>query len=66
MERHAFYIILLSIIGILWYMSLWGIFEEFVDFIHKKYKIHRRYLYMGVVSVILVTILIHPQILEII
>jgi len=65
LERHAFYIVILSIVGIMWYMSFWGIFDECVDYIHKKYKISKRVIYSSVISVILVIILIHPEILDI-
>ena len=65
MERHAFYIVLLSIVGILWYVSIWGIFEGMIEFVEKKYKIHKRYQYIFVIAVILIIILIHPEILDI-
>ena len=65
LEKNAFYIVILSILGIIWYMSFWGIFEELVDYIHNKYRISKRVIYLSVISVILVIILIHPAILDI-
>lgn len=65
LERNAFYIVILSVIGILWYMCLWGIFEDMIDYLHKKYRISKRCIYVSVVSFILVIILIHPEILDI-
>ena len=64
MERHAFYIVLLSIVGILWYVSIWGIFEGLIEFIETKYKVHKRYQYIFVIAAILIIILIHPEILD--
>jgi hypothetical protein len=63
LERHAFYIVILSLIGILWYVAIWGLFEDSVEYLHTKYKISRRSIYISVVSAILLFILIHPQIL---
>jgi hypothetical protein len=65
MERHAFYIVILSVVSILWYLSLWGIFEECVEYINKKYKFSKRSIYISVISVILIFIVINPEILNI-
>ena len=65
MERKALYIILLSLVGILWYICVWGIFEGLIDTIETKYRIDRRYQYISVIVAILLIILIHPRILDI-
>jgi len=65
LERHAFYIVMLSIVGILWYMCLWGIFDESIEYIHKKYKYSKRLIYSVIIACILVTILVHPEVLDI-
>jgi len=65
MERRALYIILLSLVGILWYVCVWGIFEGLIDTIETKYRIDRIYQYTYIIATILLIIVIHPKILDI-
>jgi len=64
LERRAFYTILLSVIGILWYVCMWGIFDESIDYIHKKYRFSKRCIYVSIIALLLLIVLIHPTILK--
>jgi hypothetical protein len=65
LEQRTFYIILLSIIGILWYMSLWGLFDAFAEHIEKKHKVPKWNIQLMAVISILVLVLLHPEILSV-
>jgi len=64
LEKRAFYAIFLSIVGIMWYVSFWGIMDESVEYINQTYDISKRAVYISIISVILLGILINPGILD--
>jgi hypothetical protein len=64
LEKRAFYAIFLSIVGIMWYASFWGIMDELVEHINQKHEISKRVIYISIISVILIGILINPGILD--
>jgi hypothetical protein len=64
LEKHVFYAIILSIVGILWYVSFWGIIDESVEYINQTYEISKRAIYISIISVILIFILMNPGILD--
>ena len=64
MDRRAFYIVILSVIAILWWAAVWGTFEGVVDDIAAKYGIRKRAQYIFVIGVILLFIALHPEILD--
>ena len=64
MERRAFYVLLISVITVLWWVSVWGTFEGFIDDITEKYGICKRTQYLFVIGVIILFIALHPEILD--
>jgi hypothetical protein len=65
LKRDTFYVILLSIIGILWYMSLWGIFDAFAEHIEKKHRVPKWNIQLSVVISILIIVILNPAILKV-
>ena len=64
LENHALYAIVLSVLAILWWTALWGLFDEISDTIEAKYGVTKRVQYVMILCFILLVVLIHPQILN--
>lgn len=64
MEKHAFYILILSVLGIMWWIGISGIIYDAIDDIHHKYRIHKHILHASIIAFVLLVIWIHPQLLK--
>ena len=64
MGKHAFYILILSVLGIMWWIGVSGIIYDAIDDIHKKYRIHKDILHGGIIAFVLLVIFIHPQLIK--
>jgi uncharacterized membrane protein YidH (DUF202 family) len=64
LENSALHILLLSILGILWWTAVYGIFDDVIEHIKRKHSIPRRAQYFFIIALILLVVLIDPQFLK--
>jgi hypothetical protein len=65
LNTEAVYVILLSVLGIMWYTALWGIFDDISEEIYQRYKISKYVQRLTVVAFILIIVFSNPKILGI-
>jgi len=64
LEKRSFYILMISVLGILWWVAIYGLVNDLMDHIRDKYKISYRVQSIFIIAFVLFVILIHPDILE--
>jgi hypothetical protein len=64
LEEHAFFILFIALVLIVWWYAVWGLLDEFTIYLHKKYGIQKRNIYAVFLLVIVLLIGIFPQILK--
>ena len=64
LEERAFSILLISILGILWWMAIYGLLDDLMSHIKQKYRISRRVQCIFIVAFVMLVIMIHPQVLD--
>ena len=64
LEEHAFFILFVAIILMVFWHAVWELLGELTDYIHRQYGVKKRDVY--IISLMIVTLLIgiFPQILE--
>lgn len=64
LEEHAFFILFIAVILMVFWHAVWELLGELTDYLHKKYGMKKVHIYM--ISLLCVTLLIgvFPQILE--
>ena len=63
MEKHAFYVLLLSVLAAIWWVATWGLIDDAIESIQEKYKISKRAIYFTLIGSIIFIIFIHPELL---
>ncbi len=63
LEEHAFFIVFISILLIFFWIAVWGITEDTVEWLAEKYSVKKVYIYWGLLLVILGFIALFPQLL---
>ena len=63
-ERHGLEILAVAVVGILFWIGLWGITDEGISYISKRYKIEKIYLYLALTVAVLLIFLAFPHILD--
>ena len=64
MEEHAFFILFIALVLIVWWYAVWGLLDEFTSYLHKKYGIQKRNIYAIFLLLVVLLIGIFPQILK--
>ena len=64
LEEHAFFIIFIALILMVFWHAVWELLGELTDYLHKKYGMKKVHIYMISLLGVLLLIGIFPQILE--
>lgn len=64
MENHAFFIIFLSFIMIVFWHAIWELLTEFTDTVHTRHGIAKWKIYVGSLVLVLLFIGVYPKILD--
>jgi hypothetical protein len=64
LEKHAFYILFIAFVLILFWFSLWGLLDEIVDEIKRRSGCKKHGVYLGMLLVVLGIIAFFPRALE--
>lgn len=63
-ERHAFSVLFFSAVAIVWWVALWGLIEDTVDRLERRYGVTRRTVYGWILFGIAAFIFLFPELLE--
>ena len=64
LEEHAFFIVFISIILVIFWYAVWGFLDEFTEQLNKKYGIRKTTIYFTFLLMVMLLIGIFPQILQ--
>ena len=64
LEEHAFFILFIGIILIMFWYAVWHFLEEFTEFLNKKYGIRKLSTNTAFLLIVLLFIGVFPQILQ--
>jgi len=64
MEDHAFFIVFMGVILVLFWHGVWELLNEITNHIHTRHGIEKWKLYLGSIVGVLLLIGLFPQILE--
>lgn len=64
LEEHAFFIVFISLILILFWHAVWGLLDEFTEVLNKKYGIKKITISVVFLLIVLLFIGIYPKILQ--
>ena len=64
MKEHAFYILLLSLLPVLWWVAIWTLADDALESIQAKYKISKRVQCWFIIAFIILLIYINPEMLS--
>jgi hypothetical protein len=63
-EEHAFFILFLGFVLILFWHAVWELLTELTDLIHRRHGIPKWKMYVGSLIFVILVIGLYPQILE--
>ena len=64
MEEHAFFILFIAFIVVLFWHAVWELSNEFVEHLHEKYGIKKVHVYVLYLLIVILVIGMFPQVLE--
>jgi hypothetical protein len=64
LEEHAFFVLFIAFIVVLFWHALWELSNEFVNYLHEKYGVKKSHVYMIYLLIVILLIGIFPQVLE--
>jgi hypothetical protein len=64
LEEHAFFILFVSLILMVFWHAVWELLGELTDYLHKRYGITKRNVYLISILVVILLVGIFPQILQ--
>jgi len=64
MEEHAFFILFIAFIIVLFWHAVWELLNELVDYLHQKYGMKKTYVYIIYLMIVILIIGLFPQVLE--
>ena len=64
MGKHAFYVLLLSVLAAIWWVAMWGLIDDAIETVQDKYKISKRAICFALIGCIILIIFIHPNLLS--
>jgi succinate dehydrogenase hydrophobic anchor subunit len=63
-ERHAFFLLSLSILAVAWWVSIWGLLEEYVDWAKDRFKVDKHTIYLSMLIFVVLVVFIFPELLD--
>jgi len=63
-EKHAFFILFISVIAIAWWVSIWGLMEGYIDWLENNYKVKRVIIYLYLFAAVMLIIFLFPELLD--
>lgn len=64
LEEHAFFILFIAFVLMASWYAVWGLLDEFTSYLHKRYGIRKRDIYLVFLLIVVLLIGIFPQILK--
>lgn len=64
LEEHAFFVLFIALILMVFWHSVWQLLDEFTEFMNKKYGIRKLSINIVLLLIVLLLIGIFPQILQ--
>jgi hypothetical protein len=64
MEEHAFFILFIAFIVVLFWHAVWELSNEFVEHLHEKYGVKKTHIYVVYLLIVILMIGLFPQVLE--
>ena len=64
LEEHAFFILFVAIILMVFWHAVWELLGELTDYIHKRYGVKKRDIYIISLLIVMLLVGIFPQILQ--
>jgi len=64
LEKHAFFIIFIALILMVFWHAVWELLTELTDALHEQYGIKKRTVYIVSLLIVILLIGVFPQILE--
>ena len=64
LEEHAFFVIFIAFLLMVFWHAVWELLSELTDYLHKRYGIKKRDIYLISLLLILLLAGIFPQILQ--
>ena len=64
LEEHAFFVIFIAVVLMVFWHAVWELLGEFTDYLNKVYGIKKRDVYLISLLLVILLIGIFPQILE--
>jgi len=64
MEEHAFFVLFVAFVLIVFWHAVWELLTEFADVIHRRRGIPKWKIYVGSLVFVILIIGVYPQILE--
>ena len=64
LEQHAFYILFVGILVVLFWFAIWELMTELVNYVHYRYYIPKWKVYMCLLLAVILCVDIFPQLLE--
>jgi len=64
LEEHAFFILFMGFILIVFWHGVWELLNELVDHLHEKHGFKKRNMYIISILIVILLIGVFPQILE--
>ena len=64
MENHAFFVLFIAVILIIFWHAVWELLTELTETIHRRHGVPKWKVYMGSVVMVILFIGVYPQILE--
>ncbi len=64
LEEHAFFILFLATVLVVFWVAVWGLVEGGVTYMEERYGIKKIKLYIGLLGSVILVIGLFPQLLE--
>jgi hypothetical protein len=64
LEEHAFYILSIAVVLMILWHGVWGVADEFFNYLHMRYGIKKIYLHFATIAGVILIIGIYPEILD--
>jgi succinate dehydrogenase hydrophobic anchor subunit len=64
LEEHAYYILFMAFILIVFWHAIWGVTDTIKDYLEKHYNIKPIQFHIGTIGLVILIIGLHPEILD--
>jgi hypothetical protein len=63
-EEHAAFVLFLAFLLVLFWYAIWGLTDEFVEEVQRRYGVSKGRVYAGILAAVLLFIVAFPQMLQ--